>query len=91
MTTLIWKRGKEEIKIQTLAQLLDLLIKIPVEHIDQEVTNNIVKGSFKHWLEYTYTGEVMLIAKLKKVAQEYTPQQLREFLIRELKSMDLQP
>jgi hypothetical protein len=86
MTPFNWGKKGQEVQLTTLKDLLDLLINIPLENIEQEIKQNIIKGNLLSWMEDTFPKELILIVSIKKALKEFTPQQIREILIRELRS-----
>jgi hypothetical protein len=84
MTSFTWKKKNQEIKINTLKELLEILIGISLEDIDQEIKTNIIDANIISWLENNFPKELILTTSLKNILKEYTPQQIREMLIREL-------
>jgi hypothetical protein len=84
---LLWKTKDGEQSITTLHELLETLIAIKEEHIDEEISMNISKEDQKlvAWLEENFSQQLNLIETVKSIQREFTPQQIREKLIRELR------
>jgi hypothetical protein len=87
MATYIWKREGGDVEIVTLGDFLEILTGIQLNQVDQEITHNILEGSFLSWLKENFPKKIILITSLEKSLQEYTPQQIREMLIRELRGI----
>jgi ribosomal protein S4 len=88
MEALIWKTRDKEIKIKSLKELFDALVNIKQEDLDKEINLNITKEENKlpEWLEANFPKQMELIAHLKNI-QEFTPQQIREQIIRDLRKI----
>jgi len=84
-TPLIWKSGKREKKILNLKQLLDILINLKQENIDKEIKDNL--KNLIPWLEKNYPDKLIFTTRLKVESKEYTPQQIRERIIRDLREI----
>jgi hypothetical protein len=84
MVSFTWKKKKQNININTLQELKKTLIKIKLEDINREINENIIKRNLLQWVENNFSKELILITHLRKALKEYTPQQIRETLIREL-------
>jgi len=82
-TSFSWKSGKGEKRILNLKQLLDILIDIKQENIDVEISLNF--SDLLEWIEKNYPKQISLIEHLKTESKEYTHQQIRERLIRDLR------
>jgi hypothetical protein len=80
-----WQSETKNIKISTLADLLKVLIDIDQEDINREVTLNVLEGKLLEWIKETFPHEIRLIQSITSMVQEFTPQQVRELLIRELR------
>mgnify|MGYP000338757129 CR=1 FL=1 len=80
---LVWKSRKGEEEILNLKQLLDILINIEQEDIDETINNNL--NNLISWLEKEYPDKLIFTTRLKVESKEYTPQQIRERLIRDLR------
>jgi hypothetical protein len=80
-----WKSKSGVSRIENLKQLLDILVNIKIEEIDDEISINVLKDNrLLVWLENNFSKEIGLISHLKAESKEYTPQQIRERLIRDL-------
>lgn len=84
---LIWKTRNEELEIKSLKQLLYLLINVNQEDIDNEIKENL-NNLFK-WLKNNFPGQLELIEHLKTESKEFTSQQIRERVIRDLRKIIL--
>jgi hypothetical protein len=84
----VWKTKNGEVFITSLQGLLDTLVNIHTENIDEEINHNINKEEhhFLSWIEEHFPKQLELIADLKNI-QEYTPQQTREMLVRNLRKI----
>lgn len=82
----LWKTKIGEIKINSLSELFNTLIKFQLENIEEEMTFNL--KDLIIWLEENFPREMELIIHLKN-SQEFTPQQIREQLIRDLRKKGL--
>lgn len=82
---LIWKAQNKEIKINNLKKLLDVLIKIKQENIDSKINKNL--NNLINWLENNFPRQLELIQHLKIESKEYTPQQIRERIVRDLRKI----
>jgi predicted component of type VI protein secretion system len=85
---LIWKSKGSEIQITTLKGLFDALLNISQEDIDSVIGLNISKEENKvlEWLESNFPRQMELAIHLKNI-HEFTPQQIREQLIRDLRKI----
>lgn len=83
---LLWKTKLGEMKINSLPELFNMLIKLTLENIEEEMVLNM--NSLILWLEQYFPREMELIIHLKN-SQEFTPQQIREQLIRDLRKKGL--
>jgi len=81
---LIWRSKKGEMEIFNLKQLLDTLVDIKQEDIDRTINQNL--NNLLSWLEEEYPDMLIFNAHLKVESKEYTPQQIRERLIRDLRA-----
>jgi hypothetical protein len=88
MEALTWKTMEKELKIKSLKELFDALVNIRQEDLDKEINLNIKKEENKllEWLEANFPKRMGLIAHLKNI-QEFTPQQIREQIIRDLRKI----
>ena len=86
---LAWKTKDKEVRIRSLRKLLDILIDIRQDEIDDIISANINKKESKlvDWLEENYPKQLNLMAILKNGLREFSPQQIRESLIRELRNI----
>jgi hypothetical protein len=84
-TPLIWKSRKKEKRISDLKELLDILINIKQENIDSEIKQNL--NNLINWLETEFPNKLVFTTHIKVESKEYTPQQVRERIIRDLKDM----
>ena len=84
--TLVWKTKDKEIRIRNLKELFDVLVNIRQEDIDKEINLNINKKENKlfEWLEANFPKQMELITHLKNI-EEFSPQQIREQIIRDLR------
>lgn len=80
---LIWKAQNKELEIKSLKQLLDVLIDIKQEGIDKEIKENL--NNLFEWLKKNFPKQMELIVHLKTESKEFTPQQIRERIIRDLR------
>ena len=78
----LWRGTDKEFFIHDLKGLLDVLTSMQQEDIDQEIGGNI-KG-LAEWIATSFPQELILISSIKKALTEFTSQQMREMLIREL-------
>jgi hypothetical protein len=85
MVSFTWKKKDSEVNINTLQDLLETLISISIENIDREIKINVIEGNIISWVENNFPQKLILITRVKKAIEEYTSQQIREMLIRELK------
>jgi allophanate hydrolase subunit 1 len=86
---LLWKTTDGKKSITSLQELLETLIAIPEEDIDEEISMNINKEEHKlvAWLEENFSQQLNLIEIVKNIQIEFTPQQIREKLIREMRML----
>jgi hypothetical protein len=84
-TPLIWKSKKVEIKVHNLKQLLDILISLKQEDIEEEINQNL--NNLISWLEKEFPDKLFLTTRLKVESKEYTTQQIRERIIKDLKEI----
>jgi biopolymer transport protein ExbB/TolQ len=82
----IWKTKNGKIKIKSLEGLLDKLTNIKQEDIDKEINFNMEENKLSKWIENNFPNEMELIANLKQ-NKEFTPQQMRERLVRDLRKI----
>ena len=84
---LLWKTTDGKKSITSLQELLETLIAIPEEDIDKEISMNINKEEHKlvAWLEENFSQQLNLIETVKSIQREFTPQQIREMIIRDLR------
>jgi Rad3-related DNA helicase len=82
-TSLTWTAKEEIINIHNLKELLDVLIKIKQKDIDNEINKNL--DNLISWLEKEYPDKLIFTTRLKVESKEYTCQQIRERLIRDLR------
>jgi hypothetical protein len=87
MVSFIWKSKNKEVEITTLTDLLNTLVALPLSDIDQEIKNNIINGTLVSWIKENFPKQLILTTSLESVIKEYTPQQIREMLIRALRSL----
>jgi fructose-1,6-bisphosphatase len=82
----VWvaKEGSKEgnIEIHSLHELLDVLVKIPLENVDDIVSQN--KEGLEKWIKTHFPDNLQMIAHFK---EDYTLQQWREQLIRDLRAV----
>lgn len=83
--SLLWKTKDKKLEIKTLKELLDVLIDIKQENIDSEIKENL--GNLINWLEENFPKQMELIAHLKTEGKEFTPQQIREMIARDLRKI----
>ena|SRR3989344_5482764 len=78
----IWKTKKGSIKVQTLQELLSILIDINEEEIQDLININIINGqvNIKQWLKLYFSDHQELIFKFENKGG-LLPSQLRENLI----------
>jgi len=81
-----FKIDKKVVEIRSLEEMLDVLTKIPQSKVDKVIKSNISKTSnpVVDWVKKTYPDMVILHKKLRAII-EYTPQQIREHMVRSLK------
>lgn len=82
----LWRTKEKEIRIRNLKELLDTLINIKLENIEDEIGLNL--KNLIPWLEENFPKQMELIAHLKNT-KEFTPQQIREQLARDLRKLVL--
>jgi len=63
--------------------LLDVLIDIKQEDIDNEIKGNL--DNLLEWIEENFPKQMELIQHLKSESKEFTPQQIRERIARDLR------
>jgi len=80
MNSLIWKPLNKEIK--DLKSLLKVLINIKQEDVDNEINLNL--KNLTKWLEENFPRQVEIVVSIEK--EGFTPQQIREKIIRILKA-----
>lgn len=80
-----WKAKDKEVKLRSLKDLLKALISIKQEDIDEVVSLNVKDSNLLGWLEENFPERLELIAELKENIKEFTPQQMRERLARDLR------
>ena len=80
---LIWKTQNKKIEVEDLKELFDVLINIKQEEIDKEIKENL--NALIYWLEENFPKQMGLIQHLKIESKEYTPQQIRERVIQDLR------
>ena len=87
---LTWKTKDKELKIRSLKELFDVLVNIRQEDMDIEINLNIskVENKLLEWLESNFPKQLELTAHLK-YAEEFSPQQIREQIIRDLRRVIL--
>lgn len=83
----IWKTKEKELKIRSLKELLKALIDVKQEDIDEMVSLNVKDSNLLGWLEENFSEQLELIAELKENIKEFTPQQIRERLVRDLRKV----
>ncbi len=83
---LIWKTKDKELKIRSLKELFNVLVNIKQEDIDMEINLNINKAENKllEWIESNFPKQLELTTHLKDT-EEFSPQQIREQIIRDLR------
>lgn len=83
-----FKSDGKIVEIRSLEELLDILIKIPQDKVDEVIKSNVSKTSnpIADWVEKTYPNMIFLHTKLRDI-KNYTPQQIREHMIRSLRSL----
>lgn len=82
---LIWKTQNKDIEIENLKQLLDILVNMKQEDIDTEIKENL--ENLLKWLEKNFPKQMELIEHLKSETKEFTPQQIRERIVRDLRKV----
>jgi hypothetical protein len=83
-----WKKsdGKDDIVlINSLEELSELLKGMPIVRVETEIEINVIKGRLKEWIENNFSGQMILCKKIDSAVKEFTAQQIRELLVRELK------
>jgi hypothetical protein len=84
----VWNSKNEEFNISSLKELLNILTDINQEDIDEDIKKNIIKDNrLIEWLEINFPKKIELITHLKNESKEFTPQQIRERIIRDLKKI----
>jgi hypothetical protein len=81
--TLSWQGKDGPVNLQSLQDLLRLLIDIPVEDIDTIIAKN--KSTMIHWVQQNFPKQLQLLTHMQD--NEATPQQLREQMIRDLRKI----
>jgi hypothetical protein len=84
-TPLIWISKDKESKILNLKQLLSVLMDIKQSDIDSTINKNL--KNLISWLEKEFPEQIVFISRLKTESKEYTSQQIRERLIRDLREI----
>jgi len=84
--TLVWITKDKEIKVKDLNELLDALVNMDQEDIDAEIIANIKENKLLKWLEENFPKQMELITHLRNI-QEFTPQQIREQIVRDLRKL----
>jgi hypothetical protein len=82
---LFWKTKGKIVKVTDLKELLNKLIDIKQEEVNKEISLNLKGTKLLKWLETNFPQELELIANLKQSLKEFTPQQIRESLVRDLR------
>jgi hypothetical protein len=77
---MIWITKGKEVKLESLSKLLTLLIEIPDSEIDIQMGENM--ANLRKWLEKEFSDNLTLMAHLQ---ENFTLQQFREMLIRDLR------
>jgi hypothetical protein len=72
-----------QIEISSLKSLLDYLIGIKQESIEIEISKN--EAPIINWIESQFPGNLRITASLKSHRDEFSPQQKRELMIREIR------
>jgi hypothetical protein len=78
-----WKTKDGEAEVTSLEELLSLLIGLKQDDFDTVSNTNI--SELIAWLEKNFPKELGLIAEIKANTKEFTPQQIRELIIRTLR------
>jgi flagellar motor component MotA len=86
MDSFKWKKKNQEIAINTLNDLLKIVKNIPLNEIDEEVKINVIDRGLLNWLKNNFPKKLILTTKLENMLQEFSPQQIRELLIKELEN-----
>jgi hypothetical protein len=84
---LILKTSQGKKEVTGLKALLDYLLKIGQDSIDAEISQN--EASIIGWIESEFPSKLQLIASLKSHSKEFSPQQKRELMVRELRLITL--
>jgi hypothetical protein len=87
MDVFMWKREEKSIPVCTLKELFDVLVSISQQNIDNEMQKNVgsKKKVIADWLEKNHPKCFELISHV--LLENYSSQQLREQLIRDLRKM----
>jgi hypothetical protein len=85
----IWKTKDNEVRMKSLKDLLDVVLGLEDVEIDDNINANLSKENTRliDWLEQNFPEEIKFIAELRNSLKEFTPQQLRELIVRELRSV----
>jgi hypothetical protein len=82
MQPLLWKSKESKKEITSLEALLQHLSDLRQEIIDVEIVENL--PGIISWLESNFR-EIDLVTSLKSSQKEFTPQQMRELMVRKLR------
>jgi fructose-1,6-bisphosphatase len=80
--TLEWKNGASVQKIETLEQMMKVLVSIPDHKIEKIVEAN--RKNTENWVKQSFPDELQLISHF---SQEFSNQQWREQFIRDLRKI----
>jgi hypothetical protein len=84
--TFLWKNKEGTVRLVSLKELLNKLIEIKQTDIDEEISVNVKGNKLLKWLENNFPNELELIVNLKNI-KEFTPQQIRELIVRDLRKI----
>jgi hypothetical protein len=87
---LLWNKAGVDIPVRSLEDLFEVLMGIQAGDVDNEVGQNISKSQNKllAWLETNFPRQSELILHVRSLFLEkevFTPQQVREQILRDLR------